>query len=199
MFYGRKRIYFFIVTFLSLSRLFLSFGFVTLLYKDDSKLYEQLLCFLIIGLSDLLDGKLARQWKVQSIWGAVTDVFCDFIFIISSCFAFYYKNELPFWMIAVILLKMSEFIVTSYILKRGRDHASFFLFDPIGRAVAVGFYILPLFILLTEALFVGSSALLIRRFFFLILGVSGLISSTKRIGFCVSEYRKYKQRLDYKC
>ena len=39
--------------------------------------------YLIAGLTDMLDGFLARRWGVESMFGARLDSFADFVFVIA--------------------------------------------------------------------------------------------------------------------
>ena len=104
--------------------------------------------FIVIGASDYFDGKLARKYHVETHIGAKLDVFSDFFFIFVACLSWAYLDLLPYWMVGVIILKFLEFLITSFISKKKTLSSFVFKFDPLGRGVAVAFYVLPVLILL---------------------------------------------------
>ena len=100
--------------------------------------------FIIICLTDLIDGKVARKMKASSRFGSFFDVIADLIFISSSNIVLSLYGSLPRWFILVILFKFSEFLITSKLIKKYGDlKSSFFVFDHIGRVAAVNFFLIP--------------------------------------------------------
>ena len=82
------------------------------------------ICFLIAALTDVVDGYLARKWKVESAFGRVVDPFVDKI-LICGAFIFFSSNDFinavhvkeqyatgvhP-WMAVVLIAR--EFLITS--------------------------------------------------------------------------------------
>ncbi|KAI0901614.1 CDP-alcohol phosphatidyltransferase-domain-containing protein [Annulohypoxylon nitens] len=59
--------------------------------------------FAYAGVSDLLDGWIARRWKLQTVVGSVVDPMADKILmtILTVCLA--YKGALPVWLAFIIL------------------------------------------------------------------------------------------------
>ena len=137
---------------LTLSRIPLSFLFCTVLLLSHDPLLPCAALFLLVAVSDYLDGKLARKYKVQSRMGAVLDVAADFFFIGAACSSLNILGLLPGWMLAVILIKFIEFWISSAYYKRNNNTAMF-LFDPLGRLAAVLFYALPVAVLLFQFCF----------------------------------------------
>ncbi|MCI2036179.1 MAG: CDP-alcohol phosphatidyltransferase family protein [Oscillospiraceae bacterium] len=133
---------------LTLSRVPLSLAFCSALFFQHDPFFPCAALFLLIGMTDLLDGRLARKYKAQTRTGAVLDVLCDFFFIATASSALCAQGLLPGWMLAVILLKFLEFLISSAFFRRRKRSASRFLFDPLGRAAAVFFYLLPILVLL---------------------------------------------------
>lgn len=100
--------------------------------------------FLLICLTDLSDGTLARKWGTQSHTGALLDVAADSIYILMSLLVLNFNGIIPFWFTAVVLLKLLEFLVTSKMLSTGNKRGCYpFLFDYFGRIAAGGFFIVP--------------------------------------------------------
>ena len=133
---------------LTLSRIPLSLLFCILVLQKPDSYFTCIILFVLIAASDYLDGKLARKYGVQTRTGAKLDVIADFFFIISSCSALCFRSLLPLWMVLVMILKFSEFLITSEIARKSSKGVKVFLFDPIGRLAAVLFYLLPLLALL---------------------------------------------------
>ncbi|KAI0883479.1 CDP-alcohol phosphatidyltransferase-domain-containing protein [Annulohypoxylon maeteangense] len=59
--------------------------------------------FAYAGISDLLDGWIARRWKLQTVVGSIVDPMADKILmtILTVCLA--YKGALPVWLAFIIL------------------------------------------------------------------------------------------------
>ena len=76
--------------------------------------------YLIAGLTDMLDGFLARRWGVESMFGARLDSFADFVFVIAVGYKLfpYLKLSPTLWMmIGLIALVKVINAVSSYVLK----------------------------------------------------------------------------------
>ena len=56
--------------------------------------------YLIAGLTDILDGFLARRWGVESKFGARLDSLADFVFVIAAGYKLFPYLKLPatLWM-----------------------------------------------------------------------------------------------------
>ncbi|KAI1412985.1 hypothetical protein F5Y13DRAFT_40133 [Hypoxylon sp. FL1857] len=59
--------------------------------------------FAYAGVSDLLDGWIARRWKLQTVVGSVVDPMADktLMTVLTVCLA--YRGALPVWLAAIIL------------------------------------------------------------------------------------------------
>ncbi|MDO4753464.1 MAG: hypothetical protein Q4A41_00520, partial [Bacillota bacterium] len=107
------------------------------------------------------------------------DVGVDFFFILSTSGILCFQGNLPFWMIAVIIAKMFEFVVTSRVLRKRRSGP---VFDLIGRLVAVGFYLLPILVILLRERKSFAPLLQILPF---VIAAGALLSTVRRISRCV--------------
>ena len=76
-------------------------------------------------VSDILDGHLARKFKINSRSGVFFDVIGDFLFIFSTINAFIITEIYPFWILFIIILMFSQFLLTSKIKEP--------IYDPIGK------------------------------------------------------------------
>ena len=129
-------------------RLVLTFIYLILLHalNGNNKLYftAALIIFILICLTDFLDGKIARATKAASPFGALLDVAADFVYIFSSLIMLSVNNMIPMWFIALVLGKFIEFLVTSYFIKKYESKSnSLFIFDYFGRIAAMNFFLIP--------------------------------------------------------
>ena len=123
-----------IINALTSSRILLGFLFLCAVLAKSDILYLVII-YILMAISDIFDGKLARKYNLQSNRGAKFDVICDFIFIILATLSLVLIDLMPYWFLAVITLKLIEFFLTSgKVLK----------FDRFGRDVALMFYIFPI-------------------------------------------------------
>ncbi len=114
---------------ITLSRLVLTAVFFVLLNLHPPEMFIAhmwlaFVCFLVAAVTDILDGYLARKWKVESAFGRVVDPFVDKI-LICGAFIFFSSNDFinagltkdphatgvyP-WMAVVLIAR--EFLITS--------------------------------------------------------------------------------------
>ena len=55
------------------------------------------------GVTDYLDGKLARMWNQTSRFGELADPAIDRIYILATLIVLYLRDALPLWVIVVLL------------------------------------------------------------------------------------------------
>ena len=186
---GKKYAAFVLINCLTLSRIPLSvFAYMEITAGTIRGIYY-LCLFLGIAVSDFLDGKCARAFHVQSSFGAIADVICDFFYIMTSSFALYRLGCLPAWFLVLITVKLFEFILTSRLVRRMQIRSHVFMFDRVGRYTAIGFYILPTVIVLCS-IYLPSLVFIIRRVFCVSLLIFSLISSYQRFTVIVKINRK---------
>ena len=143
----------------------------------------------IIFMSDFLDGKIARLYDTTSKFGEVLDVLADLFYIVVSYIVLWTYNILPLWFLFIILYKFVEFIITSYLIERSNDKKSIFIFDFLGRGIAVVFYVLPISVYLSFC-FSRSLYLFIVNICITIIPSLVLASTIYRIIQCISGSRK---------
>ena len=76
--------------------------------------------YLIAGLTDMLDGFLARRWGVEGKFGARLDSLADFVFVLAIGYKLFPWLKLPaaLWiMIGLIALVKASNAVSAYIVK----------------------------------------------------------------------------------
>lgn len=125
----------------------LLFVYVTNLLIVNQAHFEGIISLLIsaiIIITDLSDGILARKYLVVTRFGQISDVTCDFLYIILSMFLFNYYEQIPIYITSVIIYKFLEFIIFSVLYAdRIQKQNTLFLFDKPGRIVSALYYILP--------------------------------------------------------
>lgn len=64
-----------------------------------------ILVLVIGGVTDYLDGKLARMWNQTSRFGELADPAIDRIYIIATLIVLAMRDAIPFWVIALLLAR----------------------------------------------------------------------------------------------
>jgi len=85
-----------IPNFISILRFFITFFFIIAVY--EGKFRTGLYLFMLQGLSDLLDGFLARTVSKKTRLGAFLDPLADKTMLVSSYVVLYIKNIIPCWL-----------------------------------------------------------------------------------------------------
>ncbi len=135
--------------------------------------------FLIIWISDIADGEVARRLKISSVFGAKFDVIADaiFVFMIHLLLASY--HIVPIWFIALMAEKILNYIVSSYIVsKRGNSNFRF-IRDPWGKTIAASYFLTPC--LLLAGHIAGDGLRLTANIFLAVIAILGICSSVYRI------------------
>ena len=72
------------------------------------------------GLTDYLDGKLARMWNQTSRFGELADPAIDRIYIIATLVVLSMRDALPLWIVVALLVRdLALGIVTIALTKKG--------------------------------------------------------------------------------
>lgn len=129
---------------LTIARLFLTILFIILCLNTEMYL-TIILDFLLICVSDIVDGKIARYFNAVTLLGSILDVFADSFFIFSSLSILCYKEKIvPVYFILLVFINLLVFIITSFRKKNLSSKSEiFFVFDLVGRVSAVLFYTIP--------------------------------------------------------
>jgi CDP-diacylglycerol---glycerol-3-phosphate 3-phosphatidyltransferase len=100
---------------LTLSRLVLTGVFLYLLTLESKPWGHDaaLVVLLLAGLTDLLDGWLARRWNICTAFGRMADPLMDKILICGGFIYLFYSNDdlVPFWVVMVVVGR--ELVVTA--------------------------------------------------------------------------------------
>jgi cardiolipin synthase len=86
---------------LTVLRIILILPFAFAVYQANYT--HALLIFFIAGLSDGVDGFLARQFNWKSRFGAIADPLADKLLLITAYVMLMWTNQLPLWLLLLIL------------------------------------------------------------------------------------------------
>ncbi len=71
----------------------------------------------ISGITDYLDGKLARAWNQTSDLGAMLDPVADRIYILATLIVLYQREAINLWVILVLLFRDAVLALMTLVLK----------------------------------------------------------------------------------
>ncbi len=86
---------------LSIARIILSLPVAWLLLNE--RFSEALLLFFIAGVSDGLDGYLAKRFGWHSRLGSILDPVADKMLLVTSFFCLAWVELIPFWLVALVM------------------------------------------------------------------------------------------------
>src|SRR3989344_2878661 len=97
---------------ISLSRIALLPAFIFLLYSNN--IITAVAIFILAGLTDKLDGFIAKKKKMESYTGRLVDVLADTIFFVGSFIAvmFYYN----IWWVLGLLIFTKQLVIGLFII-----------------------------------------------------------------------------------
>lgn len=96
---------------ITLSRIVLAFIFMFFLFSHfPAAKYLALFIFVVACLTDLWDGRIARQRKLENDFGRLMDPIADKILILAAFLAFVEMEIIPAWMVIIIIFR--ELIIT---------------------------------------------------------------------------------------
>lgn len=88
---------------ISMARILLVFPVIWLLLHKNYQ--SAMLLFFVAGVSDALDGFLARQFHWQSRLGGLLDPLADKFLLVSSYLCLGWQRVLPWWLVGLVVLR----------------------------------------------------------------------------------------------
>ncbi len=88
---------------ISIARVILVFPVIWLLLHQNYR--SAMALFFVAGVSDALDGFLARQFRWQSRLGGILDPLADKFLLVSVYFCLGWLGELPVWLVVLVILR----------------------------------------------------------------------------------------------
>jgi CDP-diacylglycerol--glycerol-3-phosphate 3-phosphatidyltransferase len=105
----------------SLLRIVLTLPAVWLMVLGPEYVWPTFVIVVIMILSDMLDGYLARRWNEITRWGKVLDPLADKVAIGAITIAMVLFKGLPFWVVAAVLVRDGLILIASLFLVGRRD------------------------------------------------------------------------------
>lgn len=139
------------------------------------------------GITDYLDGKLARMWNQTSRFGELADPAIDRIYIIATLIVLYLRDALPLWIIVALLAR--DLILALATIALTRNGLPPLKVTFIGKAATFNLlYAFPLLLLALSDSWAGTLAFIFGWAFtiwgvalYLFTGVSYFRSAVKSI------------------
>lgn len=105
--------------------------------------YLFLVFYLLCGLSDVLDGYLARRYKLESSNGAAFDSVADVIFLGITVFVYVPIIRLPqpilYWILAILIIRLVSIIIAGI-----KYHTFAILHTYLNKATGLGIFCFPI-------------------------------------------------------
>lgn len=102
---------------LTVMRLVLVPVFLFVFFSEyENSMFLSFIIFLTAGLTDVLDGYIARKYNMVTKWGAVLDPLADKLMAITVLVSLTIKEILPFWVLFVIGVKEAVMITGAAVL-----------------------------------------------------------------------------------
>lgn len=76
-----------------------------------------LVVLMVSGLSDYLDGKIARAFGLVSRVGELLDPIADRLYILSTVLGLAWREIIPWWLVAVLLLREVFLVVVMFVAR----------------------------------------------------------------------------------
>jgi cardiolipin synthase (CMP-forming) len=78
---------------------------VLILVLKDQDYAAALLVFVLAGVSDALDGWVAKRWRCTTRFGAILDPVADKFLLVSSYVMLMLLDHLPFWLVLTVVFR----------------------------------------------------------------------------------------------
>lgn len=88
---------------------------VLILLLHERRYGAALAVFVVAGVSDALDGYLAKRWQVQSNFGAILDPVADKLLLVTAYVMLTLSGHIPFWLTLTVASR-DVLIVGGYLL-----------------------------------------------------------------------------------
>lgn len=124
---------------LTTARFFLIPAFYIVYFSSiDNHFIIAIIIFLISGITDVLDGYIARKHNMVTKWGSLLDPLADKLMLLTVLFSLSQTNVIPVWIFIVILAKEVLMILGGILLLKDETVISSRYY---GKAATFFFYL----------------------------------------------------------
>lgn len=109
--------------------------------------YASITIFAASGISDMMDGYLARKYDMVTDVGKVLDPLADKIMTMCVVAALYLKEIVPMWFLVFIFIKEIAMIIGAFYLYTRKEKVVVYA-NKYGKAATIAFYVCIISILL---------------------------------------------------
>jgi CDP-diacylglycerol--glycerol-3-phosphate 3-phosphatidyltransferase len=92
---------------------------VLLLSADGGKSWPAAIVFAVAGVTDQIDGYLARRWHVESAFGKFADPLADRLMIDAAVILLWHADRLPWLALAIPARDVLVLVATPIVVERG--------------------------------------------------------------------------------
>lgn len=133
---------------LTIIRLLLIPAFLFVFFSElPNSMLLSFLIFIFAGITDFLDGYIARKYKLVTKWGSIADPFADKLMSITVLLSLTIDEIIPIWVPIVIVAKELLMIIGGIVLyKKGTYVPAKFY----GKAATALFYVAVLFLVINK-------------------------------------------------
>jgi len=150
---------------LTTMRFFLIPVFVVIIFSDsEHALMVSLGVFLIAGITDVLDGFIARKYNLITKFGTVMDPLADKLMLLTVLICYTIKDMIPIWIVLVMVTKELLMIIGGlYLYYCKEEHVV--PSNKFGKLATVLFYVAILVLVFNPGNSYGVIALTVAVFF----------------------------------
>lgn len=124
---------------LTVFRLILIPVFILVFFSSiTNSLIYAIFIFIISGITDVLDGHIARKYNLVTDWGTIVDPLADKLFLLTVLTCLVVAKYIPIWILAILLCKEGFLILTATILY---NKGIIIPANIFGKAATCSFYI----------------------------------------------------------
>ena len=132
---------------LTVARLVLVPAYIALiLASDGGRSWAAALVFGVAGITDQIDGFLARRWHVESAFGKIADPLADRLMIDAAVLLLWHAGRLPWVALAIPLRDLVAMVGTPLLMGRGYE----FRVNFIGKTATWLLYASLAFVMVTD-------------------------------------------------
>lgn len=106
---------------LSILRMILTFPVVIAIIKEYYSL--AIILFILAGITDILDGWIAKSFSMQTRFGSIIDPLADKFFLTLTFTSLLFIGLLPLWLFLIIFMRDLTLIAASVGYYIGKDHS----------------------------------------------------------------------------